>query len=379
MRKKELAPLRESLPPWEGVIRVDSTVTGLTARLQRGDVALIDSQDIDRATAQALIEAQPLAVVNVGTSVSGRYPSQGPSLIVAAGIPLLDAKGAAALRLSDGDTVSIDGNIITHGTQTIETHEWTAAALDTAHQGAAENLPVQLRALSAHALSVSDGDAAAVLDGDGLPSLGAIVGPTVVVVAPTNDYLAELSRIKRYLRDHHPAIMAIGSAADEVAKVAYAPAIIVGSIEGVSDKVVKSARHVVITQPDPAVLTRLETLDVEYSTGTWSLRDDDVAIIVAHHSGAKSVITVGVHTQVLDLLERDHSQVAGTVVSRLQVGHQIIDAQALAAVYRHRYPWWTTAVLLTASAAAFFAALWVVPGGRSWLSGVWDAITGVGG
>jgi len=51
-------------------------------RLRPGDVAVIQHVDLDRSSAEALIDCQVAAVVNAGESISGRYPTLGPEVLV---------------------------------------------------------------------------------------------------------------------------------------------------------------------------------------------------------------------------------------------------------------------------------------------------------
>ena len=58
----------------------------LLRRVGPGDIVVLDELDLDRITADALVEAGVLAVVNASPSISGRYPNLGPEVIVANGI-----------------------------------------------------------------------------------------------------------------------------------------------------------------------------------------------------------------------------------------------------------------------------------------------------
>ena len=80
-------------PGLSGPARVDRRTKDLTKRLRPGDIAVIDHEDLDRVSAEALVACRPAAVVNASTSISGRYPNLGPEILVAAGIPLLDDAG----------------------------------------------------------------------------------------------------------------------------------------------------------------------------------------------------------------------------------------------------------------------------------------------
>src|ERR671914_500921 len=107
-RKKE----HPAEPVADGVIRatarVDSRTKNLITRLQPGEIAVINHEDIDRITAEGLIQRQASAVVNAGRSSSGRYPNLGPLLLVSAGIPVIDAVGPALMNVPDGAMVRVE-------------------------------------------------------------------------------------------------------------------------------------------------------------------------------------------------------------------------------------------------------------------------------
>src|SRR5215207_8308350 len=86
------------LPGLVGVARVDKRTDALLRRIKPREIAVLDQVDLDRATADALVAAGVAAVVNAAPSISGRYPNLGPEVLVAAGVTLVDAVGADALR-----------------------------------------------------------------------------------------------------------------------------------------------------------------------------------------------------------------------------------------------------------------------------------------
>ncbi len=93
------------------MVRVDARTKNLTKRLRPGEIAVIDHQDIDKVSAEALLACKPAAVVNAALSISGRYPNLGPEILVDAGIPLVDHVGQDVMHdLHDGQLVRIDGD-----------------------------------------------------------------------------------------------------------------------------------------------------------------------------------------------------------------------------------------------------------------------------
>jgi len=58
--------------------------------LSAGDIAILDHLDLDGPTADALVDAGVVAVLNRAAMISGRFPNRGPQILVDAGVPLVD-------------------------------------------------------------------------------------------------------------------------------------------------------------------------------------------------------------------------------------------------------------------------------------------------
>ena len=113
-----------------GPVRPGRRTKLLVKHLARGDIALIDHLDIDRVSAEELIAAGAVAVLNCRASSGGSYPNLGPQLLVEAGILLIDLPDASLFEvLSDGEQVTVqsagvgggrgegshDGEVLRHG------------------------------------------------------------------------------------------------------------------------------------------------------------------------------------------------------------------------------------------------------------------------
>src|SRR5271155_376201 len=91
-----------------GPARLGRRTKLLVKHLERGEVALIDPLDIDRVSAEELIAAGAVAVLNCSPSSGGSYPNLGPQLLVEAGILLVDLPEDSLFDLlSDGDPVLV--------------------------------------------------------------------------------------------------------------------------------------------------------------------------------------------------------------------------------------------------------------------------------
>src|SRR6476659_717078 len=98
-------------PGLVGTARVERRTRVLLPRLRPGDLAVLDHLDMDRATAQALIDSGVSALVNAAPSISGRYPNLGPELLAEAGVLVID-RAEGAFDIADGARVRVHDEVI---------------------------------------------------------------------------------------------------------------------------------------------------------------------------------------------------------------------------------------------------------------------------
>src|ERR687884_1908529 len=91
-----------------GQAKLDRRTKNLVKRLSADDIAIIDHMDLDRVSAEELVDSGVRVVVNVATSQSGRFPNPGPLTLVRSGVRLIDAPGAPPFdELTDGHDVTV--------------------------------------------------------------------------------------------------------------------------------------------------------------------------------------------------------------------------------------------------------------------------------
>lgn len=140
----------ESLPGVSGIARVDRNTARLLRRVGPGDIVILDELDLDRITADALVEAGVLAVVNASPSISGRYPNLGPEVVVANGISLIDATNDDVFKkVKDGSKIRLDeGNVYAGERRLAEGRELTEAEISDRMIEAKSGLAAHLEAFS---------------------------------------------------------------------------------------------------------------------------------------------------------------------------------------------------------------------------------------
>ena len=163
----------EELPGVTGTARVPRRTGELPPRLGPGDIVLLDQVDLDRRTADALVAAGVVAVVNAAPSISGRFPNLGPEVLSAAGVTLIDRAGRDALRaVKDGAKVRLHQGTIYSGDREIAAGvEQDADSIADQLIEAKTGMTSQLEAFSANTIEFLRTERMLILDGVGVPAV----------------------------------------------------------------------------------------------------------------------------------------------------------------------------------------------------------------
>ena len=325
-----------------GTARLDRRTKNLTKRLKPGDVAVIDHADLDRVSADALIRCQVSAVINVAQSISGRYPNQGPQLLVEAGIPLVDDVGPDVFSLvSEGQKVRLDGEtlykedaIVAKGTrQTAELVAGVTAA-------AKERLAEQLKAFVSNTFEYIGRDSNLLVEGIEMPELRTrLAGRHVLVVARGYRYHEDLQALRAYIREFKPVMIGVDGGANALIEAGYWPDMIVGDMDSVSDKALKSGAEIVVhayRNGHAPGLPRVQDLGVRSVTLPGDGTSEDVAVLLADEAGASLIVTVGMRFGLVEFLDKGRSGMASAVLTRIRVGDKIVDAKGVSRLFQSR-------------------------------------------
>src|ERR687896_1958864 len=99
-----------SIIEYTGTAKLGKRTKELVRRLGEGDIAIIDHADLDRVSAEELVESGVRVVVNVAASQTGRFPNPGPLLLVRGGVRLIDVVGADLFEeVADGEAGTVRG------------------------------------------------------------------------------------------------------------------------------------------------------------------------------------------------------------------------------------------------------------------------------
>lgn len=376
------------LPGVVGTARLDRRTPTLLRRLHSGDIAVIDHLDLDRHNAEALVDRGAVAVVNASPFISGRYPNLGPELLARAGVALLDEVGPEVFsKVGDGATVRLhDGQLFVKDEPVVSGRQLDVDDVRRLMDQARSGLSSQLESFTHNTTEFLRREQDLLLHGQGAPvTRTKIEGRPVVIVVRGYDYREDLKRLRRYIREQRPVLIAVDAGADALLDAGHRPDIVVvgenglgqGSHDGrtaaVTEKALRGAREVVLhtDRAGRAVGSeRLERLGVHPQTFSAAATSEDVAMLLADQAGASLIVSVGIHATLDEFLDKQRAGLASTFLTRLRIGPKLVDAKGVPELYSGRVRLWQLVLVLVTGVAALLLSLGSTPVGQEWLSSV---------
>jgi uncharacterized membrane-anchored protein len=354
-----------------GRARLGRRTKELVKRLGPGDVAVIDHADLDRVSAEELMETGVRAVINVSPSSTGRFPNPGPLELVRGGVRLVDVAGAALFdELDDGELVTVRGGAVWRNGTCVATgtvHE--EAALEGALAEQRSRVGAAIESFADNTLQHLREEAGVLVDGVELPTLATRFRDRhALVVARGPGYKSDLRIVRPYVRDFRPVLVAVDGGADALLEVGLQPDLIVGDFDSVSDQALRTKAELVVhAYPDGRApgAERLRRAGLDFHTVSAPGISEDLALLVAHEKGAELIVAVGTHFNLVEFLERDRAGMASTFVTRLKVGEALVDAKGVSRLVSRRVGIWPLVAFAGAGVGAIVVAVAVSPALRN--------------
>ena len=348
--------------PIDGVVigraRVDVRTKNLILRLQPGEVAVIDHDDLDRVAAEGLILAKAGAVVNAGRSSTGRYPNLGPLLLAAAGIPLVDGVGKGVMTaVREGQIVEVDANEVRRDGEAVASGTChTLASLEAQLETARRSLGDELERFAENTLDYLRRERHLLTDSPVLPDLALDLDGrhVLVVVRGGIDARADLATLKAYIKEMRPVMVGVDGGADVLLEAGHKPHIVIGDFDSVSTEALHvGAQLIVHAYPGGLApgAARLDGLGLKYTVFEAAGTSEDVAMLLAYEKRAELIVAVGTHASMIEFFDKGRSGMASTFLVRLKVGPILVDAKGVSRLYQSRVR--TSDVVLLVVAALF--------------------------
>ena len=364
----------------ERVARVDRRTKKLIQRIKPGEVAVINHEDLDRVAAEGLVERSVSAVVNAGRSITGRYPNLGPLILVDSGIPVVDGVGELLMsKVRDGEEVRVEDDRVYVGDRVVgvgvrQTRESVLADMQIARERLAE----QFESFAQNTVEFMARERDLLFGGTGLPELEHdMTGRHVLVVVRGYNYKEDLAALKPYIREVQPVLIGVDGGADALLEEGYKPHLIVGDMDSVSARALRSGAELVLhAYPDGSApgRDRLAELGLSHKVMRASGTSEDVAFLLAHGKGADLIVAVGTHGNLREFLDKGRMGMASTFLVRLRVGEILVDAKGVSRMYRAGIRGRDAALLVGAALLAIVMVVAISPPLRLMVKLLYDSV-----
>jgi uncharacterized membrane-anchored protein len=323
-----------------GPVRLGRRTKLMVKSLAPGEIAVLDHKDLDRVSAEDLIGAGVLAVLNCSPSSTGAYPNMGPLLLVQAGIHLVDLPDDTLFKkCRDGDAITVRGGEVVRGGKVVATgavQEPAAvrAATDERRREIGDALEAFARNTIEHMLEERE-----LLSGRiELPRFETEFRdrPALIVVRGVG-HEKDLRMLRPYIRDVKPKIIAVDGGANALLAASFKPDMIVGDMDSASDAALRCGAELVVhAYPDGRAPGRehLESLGLPFKLVPAPGTSQDVAMIIAAEKGAELIVSVGSQFNLVEFLDKNRRGMASTFLTRLRLGEILVDAKGVSRLYR---------------------------------------------
>jgi uncharacterized membrane-anchored protein len=355
-----------------GPARLDRRTKHLVRRLSPDDIAIIDHADLDRVSAEELLETGVRVVINVSESQTGKFPNPGPLLLVRGGVRLIDAPDSDLFeKVSDGEPLTVRGaGLFRNGTRLVAGKELRADELADALRDQRSQVTEALEKFAENTMRYLREEGRLLSEGIDFPALQTRFRDRhALVVVRGAGHKRDLRIVRPYIRDFRPVLVAVDGGADALLDAGYKPDVIVGDMDSVSDRALRSGAELVVHAYENGAAPggeRVKALGLNHVLVPAPATSEDVALLLAYEKGAELIVAVGTHFNLIEFLERNRSGMSSTFLTRLRVGEILIDAKGVSRLVSRQVGIWPLAAFALAGLGALVVAVVVSPQLRSW-------------
>jgi len=369
-----------SFVEFRGTAKLDRRTKRLVKRLGPDDIAIIDHAELDRVSAEELVESGVRVVVNVAPSLSDRFPNPGPLELVRGGVCLIDAPGAPLFEhVREGEELAVRGAaLFRNGSRVAAGRELSQDELEQSLTDQQGRVTEALEAFADNTMRYLREEGRLLTEGIQLPQLRTRFRDRhALVVARGPGYKRDLQIVRHYIREFEPVLVAVDGGADALREAGYRPDVIVGDMDSVSEDALRTGAELVVhayedgSSPGRRRLDRLGLASVAVEAPGIS---EDLAMLLAYEKGADLIVAVGTHFNLIEFLERNRLGMSSTFLTRLKVGEVLVDARGVSRLFRQRVGTAPLVAFVIAAVAVLVAAVAGSPDLRELLSALADRV-----
>lgn len=331
-----------ALPTLQGTLRDCTGSRAPIEGVKAGDLVIVDAADLPKRMADALIAANPAAVINLSRYATGSVPNYGPHLMLDAGIALFEASGERlqkGIRSGKSARIADNGELIVGKKTVAQCEPVRREDINAAFDGAQQRLTANTETYFGNAIQFVHAELPLLVDGIGAPELGDIMaGRKVLIVAPSPDTRERIANIKSFMREFTPVIVGVGAAADTLTELEYLPDVIVTDPTHVAAETLRSGACVILPAETDGFAPGLERIqDLGVGAMTFPATTDselDLAILLAVFHDAETIITVGAPLEFDDIFAQSQVPDPTALVARMKAGSRLVDSRVIEHLYR---------------------------------------------
>jgi uncharacterized membrane-anchored protein len=373
-----------------GPVRTGRRTKLLVKHLAGGDVALVDHLDIDRVSAEELIAAGAVAVLNCSPSSSGSYPNLGPQLLVEAGILLIDLTDDSLFdALSDGEELvvlaegAIDGpargpligEVSRKGVVLARGEVLNLARVCAETEARRREIGEALERFAHNTIEHMREERELLAGRIELPRFATdFRDRSTLVVVRGVGHQRDLHALRPFIRDMRPVIVAVDGGAEALLEQGLTPDMIVGDMDSAGEAALRCGAELVVhsyPNGDAPGRRRLEELGLHFKLVPAPGTSQDVAMLIAAEKGARLIVSVGSQFNLVEFLDRNRKGMSSTFLTRLRIGEILVDAKGVSRLYHPRPGLTPLLVVIAAGLIAIVAIVWMTPALRDVVDLLW--------
>lgn len=328
------------MPVVRGDVRLGKRTKDLVKRLKTGEIAVIDHADLDRIAAEDLGSSGVVAVINVAPFSTDRYPNIGPLVLARAGVIMVEATtGDLFGQLRDGDEIELVGGTVRRkGEELARGTRPTLVELEARLAAQRSQIDVAIAEFATNTIQHVREESELLSGEIDLPKTRTkFADHHVLIVVRGPGYREDLAALNSYMRDVRPLIIAVDGGADAVLDAGFKPDVILGDMDSATDKALECGAELIVhaySDGSAPGQERLIEAGHEHLVIPAPGTSQDVAMLLAHEKGAKLIVSVGAHFNLVEFLDKNRAGMSSTFLTRLRVGETLIDAKGVSRLYQ---------------------------------------------
>ncbi|OLO42829.1 hypothetical protein BTR23_02180 [Alkalihalophilus pseudofirmus] len=319
---------------YEGQITKD-----LVKVIPQRSIALLHHEDIDCTAADGLVDKKVKAVLNMKRSMTGRYDHHGVLELLKAQIPVFDIVEIydhnINLHRSKIKFINLDLYVRdeTQWRKVAKVFKYTIKWVKELIKLSSFHVNELYNEFVNNSLAFADKELPEFVNANvSNQPFKDLNGKEVVIVVRGTKYKKDLQTLLPRIKRKKLPIIAVDGAADGLAELGIIPNYIIGDMDSVSEKLLRSGANLIahgyLNGVSPGY-DRVCNLGLRCEKVSFVGTSEDVAIIFSYWANATVIYLVGGHNSMNDFLDKGRKGMGATLLTRMQAGHRIVDLKGI--------------------------------------------------